>query len=40
MASDAGFKTLGNNSRSVQFTPGWLFDIGDEVLPNYMGIIS
>ncbi len=20
--------------------PGWLFDIGDEILPNYMGIIS
>ena len=23
---------------SVQ-NPGWLFDIGDEILPNYMGII-
>ena len=23
---------------SVDFT-GWLFDIGDETLPNYMGII-
>ena len=20
--------------------PGWLFDIGDEILPKYMGIIS
>ena len=20
--------------------PGWLFDIGDELLPNYMGIIN
>ncbi len=28
-----------HNLSSVQFTPGWLFDIGDEILPNYMGII-
>ena len=24
---------------SVHFTPGWLFDIGDEILPNYIWII-
>ena len=24
---------------SSEKRPGWLFDIGDEILPNYMGII-
>ncbi len=31
--------TKPNQVSSVE-NPGWLFDIGDEILPNYMGIIS
>ena len=30
--------TLKNHMSGVQ-NPGWLFDIGDEILPNYMGVI-
>ena len=28
-----------SNHLSCEKKPGWLFDIGDEILPNYMGIL-
>ena len=31
---------LEDHLSNVQGAPGWLFDIGDDILPNYMGIIS
>ena len=27
-------------NEQCSFHPGWLFDIGDEILPSYIGIIS
>ena len=36
---DVFYPETPRSPEQCSFHPGWLFDIGDEILPNYMGII-
>ena len=38
-AESAAFRSSSLQMKQCSVHPGWLFDIGDEILPNYMGII-